>query len=89
MPVSQLSYALWRPAKHRRIPALIAGLKAGEADAWEKFYDRYGAILYGIITKWILDEHTAQNMLVWCSYSGILPAGLMNTSFTGKVFFPG
>ena len=42
---------------------LIAALQNGDRYSFEKLYDRFAAVLYGSILKWIKDAQVAENLL--------------------------
>jgi RNA polymerase sigma factor (sigma-70 family) len=42
---------------------LIAALRDGSHQSFEKLYDRFSQLLYGTIITWISDNHIAKNLL--------------------------
>lgn len=42
---------------------LIIAVRQGDPEALSKLYDRYGAILFGFITRIVKDAHVAENVL--------------------------
>lgn len=45
---------------------LVAQLQSGDENAFAELYDRYSAMLYGIITRIVSDEEDAANLLQDC-----------------------